>query len=811
MNIGDLFLRILADDSTFKAELAQKAAAAGDEAGATLGQRMGAAIKTNGVKIIGGALALAGGIAIKGMLELQHIVADFRAETGATAEEADRAGKAILAMSGHNIQPMDEIAKSLTKVYAELHLTGDEAAATTQKFLTFGRATGQNAADAVTLFADILHAWNLTADQSGVIMDALVVSHQRYGGAITDNEAALAALAPALQAANQTWRDGLALLNLFRESGIDSAVAVTAMTKALAKVHTPEQLQALIADISATEDPFLRAAKATDLFGAKAGPKLAQVLKPGTGGLQDYAVSADDAAGASQRAADVLDNTWGARFQLLIKAAGAAIISFGNDWSGIAQVAGTAASAFAALGGGKIVEPLIGAFKGAWAKIAASSVVTSAVAAVADKWSTLLLKGMFAADAVEGAIGGAWKRIAATSLGQAVIAGAASGKAFALAYAASVVAVPLILVPVAQGVQDQNAKNLHDVLTKALNTGTDAAIADAQTHLDQMERGARASHNDSWLNIILGERAAFDQGLRDRVEGIKDAGQFMVGATASVATAAESLNTKGTAAFVGLGASAAQLRANVIANANAIKEAITTLTTKLVAEAQALITGYYEPMINADDLRVQKDTIATDKIAVNAARAALAKTKAGSTERVQAQLTLDQAIAAQHQSLQALDTTRLNLMAAGKLSAKEQAAWLADLQKKYRTSTGAAKADIGDLIDKIHELQKVPTTVVRIIAALENRTSKTQIIPRATGGPVVAGQPYLVNERTPNSEVWIPDVSGRVVSGAVPAAAVTPAGGTGGDHRTITIYNPEPHAAAEDIGRMMRRLAALGL
>jgi hypothetical protein len=51
-------------------------------------------------------------------------------------------------------------------------------------------------------------------------------------------------------------------------------------------VKSPEELQRLIDDISNTADPFLRAQKAADLFGQKAGPKLANALAGKT--LKDF-------------------------------------------------------------------------------------------------------------------------------------------------------------------------------------------------------------------------------------------------------------------------------------------------------------------------------------------------------------------------------------------------------------------------------------------------------------------------------------------------------------------------------------------
>lgn len=302
LNIGDIFFAFRAASEQLVADAkvagAKAGEVAGDAANATLGKRL-----ATGAKVIGAAIAGGLTVALVGrMAALERATADFRKETGATAKEAERASKAINDMAGRNLQPVEEIGRALTKVHTDLGLTGDEAERVTQQFLTFARVTGDDAADEVLRFDDILDAWNLTAADSQAIMDALVVSHQRFGGNIGENEKLLAELAPTLRAANLQWQDGLGLINLFNAAGVDGAVAVTGMQKALTKVRSPEELQRLIDDITATTDPFERATKAADLFGSRAGAKLAAALDEG--GIADYRVELEDTVGATDRAAD---------------------------------------------------------------------------------------------------------------------------------------------------------------------------------------------------------------------------------------------------------------------------------------------------------------------------------------------------------------------------------------------------------------------------------------------------------------------------------------------------------------------------
>jgi TP901 family phage tail tape measure protein len=236
-----------------------------------------------------------------------------------------------------NLQGFDQIGAAMAKVHNDLGLVGDDADAATAKFLKFSTATGQDAAAAIAQADDTLDAFNLTADDADELLDKLIVSHQKYGGVISESEAALAAMAPALGAANLGLDDGIALLNLFNAAGVDAAKMPQALAKALAKVKSPEELRRLLTDIGQIEDPFERAAKATEIFGARAGPQLAQALAQGN--LDDFRIDMDEAAGATEKAAEAIESGFGAQFKLLLKNAGGALAEFGQNFGPLLMLA----------------------------------------------------------------------------------------------------------------------------------------------------------------------------------------------------------------------------------------------------------------------------------------------------------------------------------------------------------------------------------------------------------------------------------------------------------------------------------------
>jgi hypothetical protein len=296
VNVGEIWSALRVDGSKAPADAAKAGQKAGESAGISMKKAMvgvGAAIS--------GALSVA---LVGRFAALERAQAEFRRETGATAEEAERAGKAINDMAGRNLQPIEEIGRTLSKVTTDLGLTGDEAATTTEQFLKFARATGQDAATAVEDFDDILDAWGLTAEESAGIMDQLVASHQEYGGSVSENQQALGRLAPALKAMNLSIDDGVGLLNLFADSGIDAAAAQRGLNGAITKLPPGEDFIEFTERIASIADPTERARQAVQVMGSQMGVKLANALGPGRRGLDSYIIKAEEVPGATTAAAD---------------------------------------------------------------------------------------------------------------------------------------------------------------------------------------------------------------------------------------------------------------------------------------------------------------------------------------------------------------------------------------------------------------------------------------------------------------------------------------------------------------------------
>jgi hypothetical protein len=135
----------------------------------------------------------------QGRRRAQQVQNDYQSETGASAEEAKRAGQVINKIAGENQQSLESVSAAAIAVHNDLGARRRPGRQGPRPMTKFARVTKQEPVAAVKAFDDILDAWNLTAADSQKVMDALVVSHQKYGGSVATTRRPSRQLAPTLR------------------------------------------------------------------------------------------------------------------------------------------------------------------------------------------------------------------------------------------------------------------------------------------------------------------------------------------------------------------------------------------------------------------------------------------------------------------------------------------------------------------------------------------------------------------------------------------------------------------------------------
>jgi TP901 family phage tail tape measure protein len=328
---------------------------------------------------LGGVLLSAG----KATNELDNAMASLSAQTGLTGEDLQTVRGAVKDLYKSNIEGQQQITKTASEIISRMHVAAKEVKGVTNNFLDFARVTKQDSSAAVADFDDILDSWGLTVKDSSSLMDKLVVSQQKFGTQTGTAQKALAQLAPTFKALNLQIDDALGFINAFSEAGVDASTTTVAFNSAVksvsgaAGVATPElkkladafglnvdvltnlnpdkRFGVLVERLSQIEDPAVRAGAAMELFGAKAGTKLAAVLDPTRGGLEQFTTALQGSEGASAKAADTIDGTITAKLTLLghqiLGRAQDLTEKLGPGFQIVAALAGPLAPAIGAIGG----------------------------------------------------------------------------------------------------------------------------------------------------------------------------------------------------------------------------------------------------------------------------------------------------------------------------------------------------------------------------------------------------------------------------------------------------------------------------
>jgi hypothetical protein len=370
--------------------------------------KMGNILKKAAGGALGAGMGMAFAAATQGALELNAAQADYVAQTGASAEAAKEFGSVLADLNKTNVQSISEIGDALTGLQLHFKISGAAAKDLGARFLDFSRIAGVTARESVNKFDELVDSGVITIEQMAGMMDQLTVSHQKFGVSINGTIDALVGFAPAMKAAGISTDTALGLMNMFTEAGLNAEAASKAFNKALTKVKSPEELQRLIDDITATEDPFERAKKAVDLFGARAGVKMANALKPGEQALADFIVTAEESAGAATEAGDALDESFGNKAKLILKQFSGTLAEVGTSMGDLLLVAamlgpGLTRGLLAGLGGlaGLLGPKIAAAILATQAEtVAASGVVGTASGTAMGTAAGVALKVAFVAAAL---------------------------------------------------------------------------------------------------------------------------------------------------------------------------------------------------------------------------------------------------------------------------------------------------------------------------------------------------------------------------------------------------------------------------
>jgi hypothetical protein len=257
--IADLFGRLLLDDTGFEADVVKSASKAGDAASKTMSGRISSGFKTwgaAGVKIAAGAIATGLGIATAQGLELNGVLNDLQAETGAVGDDWEGMQKVVRRENGRTTESLDGISAAVKSMRQDLGLTGDEIGKYSDRIFDAGLATKTSGALIAGAVDDIGDSYNVSIDTSLAAIDRLIVGQEKWGGNLQERISALPGFARAILGLGGTIDDAIALENVAVQKGLDMGDVQKALNAAVGKFKLPKDLKTLLGAPATSKTPL---------------------------------------------------------------------------------------------------------------------------------------------------------------------------------------------------------------------------------------------------------------------------------------------------------------------------------------------------------------------------------------------------------------------------------------------------------------------------------------------------------------------------------------------------------------------------
>lgn len=274
------------------------AAAAEAETGALFSGIAGKA-KLAGLAIGAGLVAGVVGVGV-GLFKLggdfHDAFARIRVDTGATGpalESLEGSFKKVLSVRPDS---MDDVAKAISELKRKGDLTGPALEDMAIAELRLSKITKEDLGAQLAATTELFNNWGTAAGDQPRKLDELFRASQATGVSVTDLASAMASGGPLLRTAGLDFEQSAALVGLLGKSGISTSAIMAPLSKSIATAakegkNAGDVLRDTFNAIRTAPDDTAAAGAAIDVFGARAGPKLAGLIREGKLSFDDLSKS----------------------------------------------------------------------------------------------------------------------------------------------------------------------------------------------------------------------------------------------------------------------------------------------------------------------------------------------------------------------------------------------------------------------------------------------------------------------------------------------------------------------------------------
>lgn len=254
-------------------------------------------------KYVTAPIAAGAGLAVKAWEEVDNGLDIVAQKTGATGKALEGMQTSVKNLTQEIPTDFDTAGAAVGEVNTRFGLTGKALEDLSAKFIKFADLNDTDVSSSIDAVQKAMAAYGIEAKDAGNYLDVLNKVGQDTGVNVDTLAESVTANAGALKQMGLDSTQAAFFVGQLEKSGIDSSTALGGLQKALANgAKDGKSMGEVLAEVqdkivgagSDTE----AAAAAMEIFGAKAGPKMAEALRSGALDFEALATSATDAAGS---------------------------------------------------------------------------------------------------------------------------------------------------------------------------------------------------------------------------------------------------------------------------------------------------------------------------------------------------------------------------------------------------------------------------------------------------------------------------------------------------------------------------------
>lgn len=318
-SVGKGVVDITADTSTLGAEVSKGVDAQGGAISAAF-SKIG---KAGGAALVGAA-----GLAVGAFAGLAAVGSKFddafdniRITTGKTGDQLTGLQDDFKAVAASVPTSFGNASDAIADLNQRLGLTGKPLQDLSTQFINLSRITDTDLNSNIQAATGLFNQYGIAASDQGPKLDELFRVSQQTGVSFQTLSDSLSSGGPAFRSAGLSFEESAGLVGLLAKNGLSASDVIPALSKSMAQAAKDgKDAGTVFSDtfnaIKNAPNDTAAAGVALDTFGAKAGPKFAELIRTGQLSYEEFAASIAGGGDTINKAAADTDD-WKEKLQLL--------------------------------------------------------------------------------------------------------------------------------------------------------------------------------------------------------------------------------------------------------------------------------------------------------------------------------------------------------------------------------------------------------------------------------------------------------------------------------------------------------------